>query len=144
MPAGRAKKKPKDQSAEPRPKFAPAAFLSGSPEQVQTLCNDLAELAAERFSDLTGTTWVSTGQALASQLRALGHDLMSFEDTARAPRVANHLASSEGYLRFYAGVSRAIRRHRYLESRRPDLHGDALAPLRSLAGLMSAPGFGAG
>ncbi|MES1189267.1 MAG: hypothetical protein ABUL60_35960 [Myxococcales bacterium] len=81
MRAGRDKKKAKKPSATERPKFAPAAFLSGTPEQVQSLCNDLAELAAERFSDLTGTTWVSVGQALASQLRELGHDLMSFEDT---------------------------------------------------------------
>jgi hypothetical protein len=81
MRAGRDKKKAKKPSASERPKFAPAAFLSGTPEQVQTLCNDLAELAAERFSDLTGTTWVSVGQSLATQLRELGHDLMSFEDT---------------------------------------------------------------
>ena len=82
MPPGRSKRKSKSQSgAEPRPKFAPAAFLSGSPEQVQALCNDLAELAAERFSDLTGTTWAAAGQALASQLRALGHDLMSFDES---------------------------------------------------------------
>jgi len=81
MRAGRDKKKAKKQSPTERPKFAPAAFLAGSPEQVQALCNDLAELAAERFSDLTGTTWVSVGQALAGQLRELGHDLMSFEDT---------------------------------------------------------------
>jgi hypothetical protein len=81
MRAGRDKKKAKKQSPSERPKFAPASFLSGTPEQVQTLCNDLAELAAERFSDLTGTTWVSVGQSLATQLRELGHDLMSFEDT---------------------------------------------------------------
>jgi hypothetical protein len=81
MRAGREKKKAKKQSGTERPKFAPAAFLSGSPEQLQTLCNDLAELAAERFSDLTGTTWESVGQSLARQLRELGHDLMAFEDT---------------------------------------------------------------
>jgi hypothetical protein len=81
MRAGRDKKKPKKVSGAERPKFAPAAFLSGTPEQVQGLCNDLAELAAERFSDLTGTTWVSVGQSLARQLRELGHDLMAFEDT---------------------------------------------------------------
>lgn len=81
MRAERDKKKPKKQSAAERPKFAPAAFLSGTPEQVQALCNDLAEVAAERFSDLTGTTWISVGQSLARQLRELGHDLMSFEDT---------------------------------------------------------------
>lgn len=81
MRAGRDKKKLKKQPGAERPKFGPAAFLSGSPEQVQALCNDLAEVAAERFSDLTGTTWVSVGQSLARQLRELGHDLMSFEDT---------------------------------------------------------------
>lgn len=81
MRAGREKKKPKKVGGTERPKFAPAAFLSGTPEQVQGLCNDLAELAAERFSDLTGTTWVSVGQSLARQLRELGHDLMAFEDT---------------------------------------------------------------
>ena len=84
MPSGRANRKPpkkKPSSPEERPKFAPKAFLSGSPEQVQGLCNDLAELAAERFSDLTGTTWESVGKSLASQLRELGHDLTAFEDT---------------------------------------------------------------
>lgn len=81
MRAERDKKKAKKQSETERPKFAPKAFLSGSPEQVQALCNDLAEVAAERFSDLTGTTWVSVGQSLASQLRELGHDLTAFEDT---------------------------------------------------------------
>jgi len=84
MPSGRANRKPpkkKPSSPEERPKFAPKAFLSGSPEQVQGLCNDLAELAAERFSDLTGTTWESVGKSLASQLRELGHDLIAFEET---------------------------------------------------------------
>lgn len=82
MRAARDKKKAKKPSDEARPKFAPASFLSGSPAQVQALCDDLAELAAERFSDLTGTTWESVGKSLASQLRELGHDLMSFEETA--------------------------------------------------------------
>jgi len=82
MPAARDKKKAKKNSAGERPKFAPAAFLSSTPEQAQTLCNDLADVAAERFGDLTGTTWVEVGQSLARQLRELGHDLMSFEDTA--------------------------------------------------------------
>lgn len=48
---------------------------------MQGLCNDLAELAAERFSDLTGTTWTSVGNSLADQLRALGHDLIGFDET---------------------------------------------------------------
>jgi hypothetical protein len=48
---------------------------------VQQLCDDLATLAAERFSDLTGTTWQSAGSALAQQLRAIGHDLMSIDES---------------------------------------------------------------
>ena len=56
------------------PRFAPSAFLKGSKEQVQQLCDELATLAAERFSDLTGTTWPAVGTALAQQLRALGHE----------------------------------------------------------------------
>ena len=63
------------------PRFAPSAFLKGSSEQVQQLCDDLATLAAERFSDLTGTTWPDVGTALAQQLRALGHDLMSIDES---------------------------------------------------------------
>jgi hypothetical protein len=55
--------------------------LKGSSEQVQQLCDDLATLAAERFSDLTGTTWQITGSALAQQLRAIGHDLMSIDES---------------------------------------------------------------
>jgi len=94
MPAGRGKpkfqkrggeassKKSKGEAPKERPKFAPASFLSGKPEQVQALCTDLAELAAERFSDLTGTTWINVGQSLAHQLRELGHDLIGLEDTA--------------------------------------------------------------
>lgn len=82
MPAPRASHKKKQQRDEPRPKFAPAAFISGSPAQVQALVDDLAELAAERFGDLTGTTWEEVGRSLAGQLRALGHDLIGFEETA--------------------------------------------------------------
>jgi hypothetical protein len=63
------------------PRFAPSAFLKGSREQVQQLCDELATLAAERFSDLTGTTWPSVGAALAQQLRALGHDLIGIDDS---------------------------------------------------------------
>ena len=63
------------------PRFAPTAFLKGSGEQVQQLCDDLATLAAERFSDLTGTTWPATSAALAQQLRALGHDLISIDES---------------------------------------------------------------
>ena len=63
------------------PRFAPSAFLKGSHEQVQQLCDDLAMLAAARFSDLTGTTWPAAGAALAQQLRALGHDLISIDES---------------------------------------------------------------
>jgi hypothetical protein len=63
------------------PRFAPSAFLKGSPERVQQLCDELATLAAERFSDLTGTTWPAAGAALAQQLRALGHDLVAIEES---------------------------------------------------------------
>lgn len=63
------------------PRFAPSAFLKGSPEQVRQLCDELATLAAERFSDLTGTNWASAGATLAQQLRALGHDLMGIDES---------------------------------------------------------------
>jgi hypothetical protein len=83
MKARDAKNKLKKRAADqPRPRFAPAAFLSGSPAQVQELCDELADLAAARFADLTGTSWESVGKSLASQLRALGHDLSSFDETA--------------------------------------------------------------
>lgn len=65
----------------PPPRFAPSAFLKGSPEQVQQLCDELATLAAERFGDLTGTTWPAASGALAQQLRALGHDLISVDES---------------------------------------------------------------
>ncbi len=82
MKADGAKNKLKKRGTdEPRPKFAPAAFLSGTPAQVQALCDELADLAAARFADLTGTTWESVGKSLAGQLRALGHDLSSFDET---------------------------------------------------------------
>ena len=82
MKADGAKKKSKKRTNdEPRPRFAPSAFLSGSPAQVQQLCDELADVAAARFADLTGTTWDSVGKSLASQLRALGHDLSSFDES---------------------------------------------------------------
>jgi hypothetical protein len=81
MSSGRAKRKSKrGEGKEPRPRFAPSAFLSGSPEEVQQLCEELAGLAAARFGDLAGTSWEVVGESLASQLRALGHDLSSFDD----------------------------------------------------------------
>jgi hypothetical protein len=94
MPARPPKRAPRRESArelkrEPKlraakgdpPRFAPSAFLKGSREQVQQLCDDLATLAAERFSDLTGTTWSAASAALAQQLRALGHDLISIDES---------------------------------------------------------------
>jgi hypothetical protein len=81
MPVRRHQRKPKPQVVKETPsRFAPAAFLRGSAEQVQALCDDLATLAAERFSDLTGTTWQQAGLAIAQQLRAAGHDLASFDE----------------------------------------------------------------
>lgn len=76
------KRKPKLRAAKGEPpRFAPSAFLKSSPEQAQQLCDELATLAAARFNDLTGTTWPSASAALAQQLRALGHDLMSVDES---------------------------------------------------------------
>ena len=75
------KRKP-ERVKQPPSRYAPAAFLKASPAGVQALCDSLATLAAARFGDLTGTTWQSAGQALAQQLRALGHDLMSLDESA--------------------------------------------------------------
>lgn len=74
-------RKPKSARDKPPPsRFAPAAFLSGSPEAVQQLCQDLATLSANRFADLTGTTWTQVATSIVDQLRATGHDLMSYEE----------------------------------------------------------------
>src|SRR5688500_15879798 len=70
----------KKETSEPPPRFAPSAFLSGSPEAVQALCDELADLASKRFSDLTGTTWTQVGHSLVGQLRAIGHDLSCFDE----------------------------------------------------------------
>jgi len=80
-PRDKREKKSKEPK-QPPSRFAPAAFLSGSSETVQHLCDELAALAAKRFNDLTGTTWERVGTAIASQLRAAGHDLMSFDEAA--------------------------------------------------------------
>jgi len=72
------------KSSKPAPApspFAPAAFLKGSPEAVRGLCERLADVAYDRFSDLTGTTWERAGRDLAQQLRSAGHDLTSFDAT---------------------------------------------------------------
>ena len=75
------KRKPKQKEPKGAPsRFAPAAFLSGSPEAVQKLCEELAAQAAGSFADLTGTTWSTVGTSIVQQLRASGHDLMSFDD----------------------------------------------------------------
>src|SRR5690242_5839290 len=63
------------------PRFAPSAFLKGSPEQVRQLCDELATLAAERFSDLIGINWSRVGTTLAQQLRAVGHDLIAIDES---------------------------------------------------------------
>jgi hypothetical protein len=81
MKAVSARNKKKRGSDEPPARFAPSAFLSGSPAQVQALCDELADVAAARFSDLTGTSWQQVGTTLASQLRALGHDLTNFDES---------------------------------------------------------------
>jgi len=60
--------------------FAPAAFIKGAPEAVRELCEGLANIAHERFSDLTGTTWHDAGKALAQQLREAGHDLVALDE----------------------------------------------------------------
>jgi hypothetical protein len=81
-PQRKPKPKPKQKEAkQPPPHFAPSAFLSGSEPAVKQLCDELATLAAERFSDLTGTTWSTVGNSLAEQLRALGHDLSNFDES---------------------------------------------------------------
>jgi hypothetical protein len=49
---------------------------------VQRLCDELATLAADRFSDLTGTNWHDAGATLAQQLRAVGHDLIGIDESA--------------------------------------------------------------
>jgi len=84
MPPGRSKRKSNNsqRAQKPRPRFAPAAFLSGSPAEVQQLCDELADLALTRFGDLSGTSWERVGQSLASQLRALGHDLISVDESS--------------------------------------------------------------
>ncbi|HYP87956.1 MAG TPA: hypothetical protein VEQ59_07375 [Polyangiaceae bacterium] len=76
------KREPKLRAAKGEsPRFAPSAFLKGSREQVQQLCDDLATLAAARFSDLTGTDWSRVGATLAQQLRAVGHDLIGVDES---------------------------------------------------------------
>ncbi len=83
MSSQRSKQKQKSREAPgPRPHFAPAAFLSGSPEEVQQLCEEFADHAAGRLANFTGPSWGRVGRALADQLRALGHDLISIDESA--------------------------------------------------------------
>ena len=83
-PDWKRKKKKKPETKAPPSRFAPGAFLSGSPEAVQGLCEELATLAAKRFQDLTGTSWREVGEALIEQLRASGHDLSNFDEAEGA------------------------------------------------------------
>jgi hypothetical protein len=80
-PSSKRRSKSKSKEAKgPPSRFAPAAFLSGSPAEVQALCEELAKQAASRFADLTGTTWAEVAAAIVAQLRASGHDLHNFDD----------------------------------------------------------------
>ena len=56
-------------------RFAPAAFITGTPEAVQRLCDDLAAQAAKRLTHLIGADWTSEATRIVSELRNLGHDL---------------------------------------------------------------------
>ena len=82
MSSQRSKRAPKDRpEAAPRSRFAPSAFLSGKPEAVQQLCDELADHAAARLASLSGPSWARVGRALAGQLRELGHDLISLDES---------------------------------------------------------------
>jgi hypothetical protein len=75
---------PKSTTKAPTPKrppspFAPGAFLSGSAEQVQELCHELALHAGKRFANRKLSTWESVGASIVAELRAAGHDLSSFD-----------------------------------------------------------------
>jgi hypothetical protein len=48
---------------------------------VRALCEKLASIAHQRFTDLTGTTWQRAGSDLAQQLRGAGHDLTAFDES---------------------------------------------------------------
>lgn len=79
-------REPRENEARSDPKqppspFAPKAFLTGSPEAVQRLCEQIATQAASRFADLTGTTWMTVANAIVAQLRAAGHDLVGVDDS---------------------------------------------------------------
>jgi len=81
-PAKRERKAKKpDPERSPPSRFAPAAFLKGTPESIQALCQELADAAKARFSDVTGTSFSRAASALVNQLRAAGHDLRSFDES---------------------------------------------------------------
>lgn len=64
----------------PPSRFAPKAFINGSPEARQQLCVELAAELANRFDRLVGTPWSDAAISIVGQLRASGHDLISLED----------------------------------------------------------------
>jgi hypothetical protein len=70
----------KASSATPS-RFAPKAFLAGSPQDVQRLCEALAAEAALRLADLTGTTWTAVATSIVADVRATGHDLIALDHT---------------------------------------------------------------
>ena len=72
---------PRPAEKEPPSPFAPKAFLTGSPAAVQQLCEQIATQAASGFADLTGTSWTTVAEAIVTQLRASGHDLVSVDDS---------------------------------------------------------------
>jgi hypothetical protein len=74
-------KEARPEAKQPPSPFAPKAFLTGSPAAVQQLCDQIATQAAAGFADLTGTTWAAVAEAIVTQLRASGHDLVSVDDS---------------------------------------------------------------
>ena len=81
MTRTRGDRDPKTKATKAAPsRFAPKAFLSGSPEAQQQLCIELAAELANRFDRLVGTPWSDAANSIVSQLRTSGHDLVSLED----------------------------------------------------------------
>jgi hypothetical protein len=81
MTRTRSDRDPKTKAAKAPPsRFAPKAFLAGSPETRQQLCVELAAELANRFERLVGTPWSDAASSIVGQLRASGHDLISLED----------------------------------------------------------------
>src|SRR3954470_10474008 len=65
----------------PPSRFAPKAFLTGTPEATQRLCEALAAELANRFDRLLGTPWSDAATSIVTELRSSGHDLISLEDS---------------------------------------------------------------